>query len=326
MQWIFLNHRPIYCPLILKLIKIVFKEKLNLFSDQKSNARDPYDENVFILFFLTFSQKEFMRVTENGKRYIMFYNIQKILNTIKNCAFQCLGEKATVSAVTPYSCKTQLLKQIYLKTEKFVFANDINRCKNVTSSMMKSRMIMLERRKITSTIISTDYFNKQHRSDNIKTANCYIDKKNNDVLNSIQHQIDFTSVNRANLYENKVMKKMHNDVYKTQGNSMNFDITNNSIKSDKIYCGNSNYHTINMISPLSEWSNWTYYTNNKKRDTTRNINIFPENDIRSRQFFERNNNQFDFLPRKLHGLLQHRHVKLTNVKCFNSPNDTIPCK
>ncbi|XP_018302163.1 DNA mismatch repair protein Mlh3 [Mycetomoellerius zeteki] len=153
MQWIFLNHRPIYCPLILKLIKIVFKEKLNLFSDQKSNARDPYDENVFILFFLTFSQKEFMRVTENGK---------------------------------------------------------------------------------------------------------------------------------------------------------------------------SNYHTINMISPLSEWSNWTYYTNNKKRDTTRNINIFPENDIRSRQFFERNNNQFDFLPRKLHGLLQHRHVKLTNVKCFNSPNDTIP--
>ncbi|KAG5336580.1 MLH3 protein, partial [Acromyrmex charruanus] len=167
MQWIFLNHRPIYCPLILKLIKIVFEEKLNLFSDQQSNARDPYDEN------------------------------------------------------------------------------------------------------------------------------------------------------------NKAMKKMHNDIYKTQGNSMNFDIANNSIKSDTICCdSNNNNHTINMISPLSEWSNWTYYTNNKKRDTTRNI--FPENDEHFRQFFERNNNQFDFLPRKLYGLLQHRHVKLTNVKCFNSPNDTIP--
>ena len=125
-------------------------------------------------------------------------------------------------------------------------------------------------------------------------------------------------------YENKAMKKMHNDIYKMQENSMNFDIANNSIKSDIIYCdSNNNNHTINMISPLSEWSNWTYYTNNKKRDTR---NIFPENDICFRQFFERNNNQFDFLPRKLYGLLQHRHVKLTNVKYFNSPNDTIPCK
>ncbi|KYM98135.1 DNA mismatch repair protein Mlh3, partial [Cyphomyrmex costatus] len=169
MQWIFLNHRPICCPFIVKLIKIVFKEKLNLFSYQKSDARDSYDENVFILFFLTFSQKEFTCVTENEKECIMFYDTQKILNTIKNCAFQCLAEKATISA-TPYLCKTQLLKQIYLKTEKSVFVNDINKCKNVTSSM-KSRMLMLERRKITSTIISTKYFNeKQHRDDNIETA------------------------------------------------------------------------------------------------------------------------------------------------------------
>ncbi|EGI59690.1 hypothetical protein G5I_12092 [Acromyrmex echinatior] len=319
MQWIFLNHRLIYCPLILKLIKIVFEEKLNLFSDQKSNARDPYDENVFILFFLTFSQKEFTR--ENGK--IMFHDMQKVLNTVKNCAFQCLADKATVSVITPYLCKMRLLKQMYLKTEQFVFANDINRCKNVTPSMMKSRMIMFERRKITSTITSSNYFNKQHRGDNIETASCYIHKENNDVLNSIRYQIDLTSVKRAN-YENKAMKKMHNDIYKTQGNSMNFDIANNSIKPNTIYCdSNNNNHTINMISPLSEWSNWTYYTNNKKRDTTRNI--FPENDEHFRQFFERNNNQFDFLPRKLYGLLQHHHVKLTNVKCFNSPNDTIPC-
>jgi len=107
MQWIFLNHKPICCPFILKLIKIVFKERLNLFSDQESNTSDSHDENIFILFFLTFSQKKFTFVNENGKRYIMFYDIQKILNTIKNCAFKCLAE-LTVSTVTPYLRKTQI--------------------------------------------------------------------------------------------------------------------------------------------------------------------------------------------------------------------------
>ncbi|KYM85164.1 DNA mismatch repair protein Mlh3 [Atta colombica] len=218
MQWIFLNHRPIYCPLILKLIKIVFEEKLNLFSDQKSNARDPYDENVFILFFLTFSQKEFTHITENGK--IMFYDMQKVLNTVKNCAFEYL-----------------------------------------------------------------------------------------------------TSMKRAS-YENKAMKKMHNDIYKMQENSMNFDIANNSIKSDTIYCdSNNNNHTINMISPLSEWSNWTYYTNNKKRDTR---NIFPENDICFRQFFELVENcqheQIVVHPCKLKQKLCEFRLSQASLKCIKIIN------
>ncbi|XP_024876264.1 uncharacterized protein LOC112457442 [Temnothorax curvispinosus] len=311
MQWIFLNHRPICCPLILRLIKIAFKERLNLFSDQESNARDPYDKNMFILFFLTFSQKEFTFVTENGERYIMFYDMQKILNTIKNCAFKCLAEEAAVSAVTPYLCKTQLLKQIYLKSKRSVFSCNINGRKNVSSLVIRNKVVMtgFKRKKISPTII-TDSFNKQHRDDNVES-------RRNNVLNSIHCRI----ASITNLCE--VVEKVHNDVDKVQGSSMN--LTDNCTKSDKTYnyYNDSNNNCINMISPLSEWSNWTYYTNNKKRDSARNMNnTFSENDIRSRQFIE-SNNQFDFLPRKLYGL-QRYNVKLTNVKCFNSPNDTIP--
>ncbi|XP_071577185.1 DNA mismatch repair protein MutL [Temnothorax nylanderi] len=294
MQWIFLNHRPICCPLILRLIKIAFKERLNLFSDQESNARDPYDKNMFILFFLTFSQKEFTFVTESGERYIMFYDMQKILNTIKNCAFKCLAEEAAVSAVTPYLCKTQLLKQIYLKSERSVFSRNINGRKNVSSLVIRNKVVMtgFKRKKISSTII-TNSFNKQHRDDNVES-------RRNNVLNSIHCRI----ASITNLCE--VVEKVHNDIDKMQGSSMN--LTDNSTKSDKTYnyYDDNNNNSINMISPLSEWSNWTYYTNNKKRDSARNMN-----------------NQFDFLPRKLYGP-QRYNVKLTNVKCFNSPNDTIP--
>lgn len=324
MQWIFLNHRPICCPLILRLIKIAFKERLSLFSDQKSNALDPHDKNTFILFFLTFSQKEFTFVTENGKRCIMFHDMQKILNTIKNCVFKCLAEKATV---TPHLHKMQLLKRIYLKSENSVFSNDINgyhRRKNVTPSLIRNKVVMIERRKTTSRIV-TNYFNKQHRDNNIGSVKYYMDKKNN-VLSSIDCQI--TSIKRTNLGEDNAIKKMPNGDARVQGNSMNIDITDNSVKSDKAdncHDGNNNNFT-DMISPLSEWSNWTYYTNNKKCNPTRNVNdMFSENNIRSREFFE-SDNQFDFLPRKLYGLLHRRHIKLTNVKCFNSPDDTIPCK
>lgn len=329
-QWIFLNHKPIYCPLILRLIKIAFKERLNLSSDQeKLIVRDSYVENMFILFFLTVSQKEFTFVTENGKRYIMFYDMQKILNTIKNCTFKCFAEETTISAVTPYLCKTQLLRRIYLKSEKSIFNNDINGCKNITSSVIKNKIVTIgfKRRKITSTVI-TKYLDKQHkRDDNIEIPNYYIDKKDN-ILNSIQCQIDVASIKHTNLCENKAIKKRHNGVDKTQGSFMNFDITDNYTKSDEVYnyCDDNNNTFVNMISPLSEWSNWTYYTNNKKHEPARDsYNTFSENDIRSRQFFECNN-QFDFLPRKLYDLLQYRHVKLTNVKDFNSPNDIIPRK
>lgn len=326
MQWIFLNHKPICYPLLLRLIKIAFKERLNLFPDQESNARDPCDKNMFILFFLTFSQKEFTFVTESGKRYIMFYDMRKILNIIKNCVFKCLGEEATaVSAITPYSRKTQLLKRIYLKSERSVFSYNINGRKNITSSMMKKKIVGFKRKQITSVIIA-NYFNKQHKECNNESIKYYTDKTDN-VLNNIHCQI--ASIRHTNFCEDKAVKKpVYNGVDKMQSGSMNFDTKDNSTKSDQAY----NYHDGNnnnfksTISPLSEWSNWTYYTNNKKRDPARNMNeMSSENDIRYRQFFE-SNNQFDFLPRKLHCLLQRRHVKLTNVKYFNSPNDTIPCK
>ncbi|XP_011882576.1 PREDICTED: uncharacterized protein LOC105570181 isoform X2 [Vollenhovia emeryi] len=326
-QGIFFNHRPICCPLILKSIKIAFKERLNLFSDQESNAHDSYDDNMFILFFLTLPQKQFTSITENGERCIVFHDMRKILNTIKNCVFKCLAQEATVSAVTPDLCKTQLLKRLhlkrfylkrlYLKSEKSVFLNDIDGRKTVKSSVIKNKVVTIgcKRRKITSTII-TNYRNKQH---NIEKIKYYINKRKN-ILKSIYCHV--ASTKRTNLCKDKIVNKMHNSVEKMQESSTNLCTVDKSGKAYNFHDDSDN-NVVNVISPLSEWSNWTYYTNNKKRDPVSKRNdIFAENNMRFRQCFE-SNNQFDFLPRKLYGLLR-RHDKLTNVKCFSSPNDTIP--
>jgi len=208
-----------------------------------------------------------------------------------------------------------------LKTEKSVFNNDISGRKNATSSIMGNKIVTIERKKITSTIISTNYLKRHNIDNNIEAASCYTDKRSN-VLNSSRCQIDVASIKRANLYEDKTIKMMPNGVDKTQSSSMNFGVTNHSTKFDNRDSNNNDF--VNMISPLSDWSNWTYYTNNKKHNPTRDDIFFENGILRSQRFFECNN-QFDFLPRKLYGV-QHRHVKLTNVKCFNSPNDTIPCK
>ncbi|XP_011882577.1 PREDICTED: DNA mismatch repair protein MLH3-like isoform X3 [Vollenhovia emeryi] len=225
-QGIFFNHRPICCPLILKSIKIAFKERLNLFSDQESNAHDSYDDNMFILFFLTLPQKQFTSITENGERCIVFHDMRKILNTIKNCVFKCLAQEATVSAVTPDLCKTQLLKRLhlkrfylkrlYLKSEKSVFLNDIDGRKTVKSSVIKNKVVTIgcKRRKITSTII-TNYRNKQH---NIEKIKYYINKRKN-ILKSIYCHV--ASTKRTNLCKDKIVNKMHNSVEKMQESSTN---------------------------------------------------------------------------------------------------------
>lgn len=281
-QWIFLNYRPIHCPFILKLIKVAFKEELNLSFDQKSNAKEIHDENIFVLLFLTFPENKFLFITENGKRHVVFYDTQQILNNIKNCVFKCLSKDFTSSA-TPYSCKTHLLKQIYLKSEKSVFNNNINeRNKKSTSLIRESEIVRIDfkRKKITSTIV-TNYSMHETCSD--------VDKR----------QRIFTS--RA--------------------------ITNDSAESNKTnnshnYYNCNNNDSANIISPLSEWSNWTYCTNIKEHCSVRNMC----NTSKSAQQIFKCIRQFDFLPRKLYNFLQYRHIKLTDVKRFNSPNSAFSCK
>ncbi|XP_014468583.1 PREDICTED: DNA mismatch repair protein Mlh3-like [Dinoponera quadriceps] len=93
MQCIFLNHRLISCSFILKLIIDDFKKCLDVSFRSKFN-----DKNIFILFFLTLKKHEFTFTTENGKKLLMFHDMQKILNSIKACAFKCTTEGITVCA------------------------------------------------------------------------------------------------------------------------------------------------------------------------------------------------------------------------------------
>lgn len=252
-QWLFLNHRPICCPLVLKLIKIAFRERI-----RKSVARD-----TFVLFFITLAQDEFTCFIENGRRYVMFRDLRRILNNIKSCVFKCLAENAA--------------GQLHLEPEKIRNTND-GRNKSVAAwSGRKFVMIGVKRKKIASTI----------------------------AINTCDSQ---RSKDNSSATEAKVAKTC--SPIKTE--------------SDK-RCNYEDNPEVNAISPLSEWSDWTCVTSDRNRNSAKNSrDEFPKTDVQLR-FFKRPD-QFDFLPRKLHGLLQYRHVKLTNVKCFNSLKTMISSK
>ncbi|XP_029170743.1 uncharacterized protein LOC114940311 [Nylanderia fulva] len=236
--------------------------------------------------------------------------MQKILNDINNCVFKCLTEETKICAAAISNLHvTQPSK--HLKFEESIFNKMNGYNKNLKGN--KVITIGLKRKKITSTI-ATNNKRPNKENDNMKITDCAAE-------GNINNQIDIAS---TNLCEGKITKKIHNNVNRTPASFINFAATNDCIESRKT----CNYHdndndSENMISPLSEWSNWSYYTNNRQRDSARNISdkIF-QKDIHFPRFLNYID-QFDFLPRKLHGLLRHRHVKLTNVKSFDSPNNTI---
>jgi len=333
LQWIFLNDRLIYYPLILKLIKIAFEKKLRL---SKSNWQDLRKKNMFIIIFLTFSQKTFtfaMKMKrENEKRYIMFYNTQKILNNIRNSVFKCLAEQITNYTAIPYS-HGKLVKQIRLKSKRFIFHGDINtRNKNLTSLGQKNIMIGSKRRKTVPSIV-TNYasFNEWHKKyNNVKSINHYKAKyteKEKHLLNNIEHQTENIFTKHTKLYEKAFMDKIYNNFDKVQKICVN-SIANNSTEFDKYYDKNHYKNSNNcaeISSPVSVWSNWSYYTNEKKCNSSKNINnTFSKNNTHSQELFKYVK-QFDFLPQKLCNLLQYR-VKLTNIQCLNSPNNMISRK
>ncbi|XP_032677525.1 DNA mismatch repair protein Mlh3-like isoform X2 [Odontomachus brunneus] len=307
MQYIFLNYRLINCSSILKLIIAGFKKNLDLSFYQKFNAQSLQDENIFILLFITLTQDEFAFITENGKKLLMFRDMQKILNSIKTWTFNCVAEKTTVSASTTYSNDAQLLKQICLKPEGSIFDN-IDRCvKNITPLMRRKIIITGIKRKATISNLATTYSDKLRKKiSDIKIAN---------------HQSNRTDIFYAKYKKslgNQITKKSYNDIDKIQ--AYNPAITNNGAKINDHH--NSENDDFTNISLCSDWSNWTYYSNNE-RNSVRNVqDIFPKEDPRYQQLFEYIRS-FDFLPQKLYNLLRYHQDKITNIKYVNNSNSTI---
>ncbi|XP_025159457.1 uncharacterized protein LOC109504700 [Harpegnathos saltator] len=319
MQCIFLNYRLINCSFILKLIITDFTEKFNLSSCQKFNGQDLQDKNIFILFFLTLTQDEFEFITENGKKLLMFRDVRKILNNIKACSFKLVAKETTIPAGTTYSRDTQLLKQIHLRLETSIFNNTCGRSKNITPLTRGHKIIITGiKRKMTTSNIVTTYFNKRwNRSDDIKAT----DHQSN--------KLDIACAKYKKSRESQLTKKSHIDVdkninssHKTQTHCRNLAIESNS--ADKIGDdrNSKNDDFASDISLCSEWSDWSYCSNNKEANSVRNVqDTFSKTDERYQRLFEYTR-QFNFLPQKLYRLLQYRQDKITNVKHINDPNSS----
>lgn len=312
-HWIFLNHRSIYCPLILKLIKTAFRERINLSSNQGSNLQDLHDKNMFVIFSFILSPREFTFFNEDGKRHVIFYNMQKILNNIKNCTFKCL-EKTTIFAALSDLRETRPLTQMQLNSKDSISNSKINEYKNVTSlNENKVAAFNLKRKRITSTILTNKRRNKE--TNNMKIIN--FAEEENVVLNN---QIDIASTKHTNnLCQGKITKKICSNVDGTSATFTNLAARNNFVESRET-CNDHDGKDFGKdfaISPLSEWSDWNYDTSDKDKVSKKDINF---------QRLLNCTDRFNFLPRKLHGLLRHRHAKLTSVKRFDSPSNTISRK
>lgn len=321
-HWIFLNHRLIYCPFILELIKIAFKERINLSSNQESNVQDLHDKNMFVIFFFILSPREFTFFNEDGERHVMFYNMQKILNNIKNCTFKYLAEETIYAAALSDLRETQPLKQMQLNARDSVFNNKINEYHENVTSLKENKVVAFNLKRKRTTIVTNKRHNKE--TSNMKIVN--FAEEENIVLNS---QIDIASTKHTNnLYEGKITKKIYSNVDETSATFTNLTATNNFVESRETrndYNGNDNDFG-NAISLLSEWSDWSYYTNDKECNSAKNvIDKVSKKDINFQRLLNCTD-RFNFLPRKLHGLLRHRHVKLTNMKRFDSPSNTISRK
>lgn len=371
MQRIFLNNKPICSSLILKLIKISFKETLSL--DEEFNIQN---KNIFIVFFLTLPKKEFTYIIEKEKKCVMFYDIHKILSSIKSCIFKRLSKENTVYAGSSYLTKRQPLKKMYLRSKTPVFNNKHNKyfrsLMKKYKKLQKSRIAMIGfKRDISRCRI--DYSKKPHNESNNADviSSCIKKDKNNRLpsasrnfqmgikmdINSMKHTVlrkNFSTVKSSNienlyssrkythefnneksaplettgstcLQDSKITKNIYNHANETGMSCTNS--ANVSIKSKKIlYNYRNSNDCLNTISVLSEWSDWTNCMNDKPNNSMKNIyNILPKNNTGFQQSIKRVN-QFDFLPRKLCNLLQYRHAKLTNVKCFDSSTSAISRK
>lgn len=289
-QWIFLNDRSIYCPLISRLIKTAFEERSDLSSNRGSSAQDLHDKNMFVIFFFTLSPREFTFFNEAGRRRVMLYNTQKILSDIKNCTFKCL-EGTTICAAAPPDLRETRPSKRMLELKSESTRNEISEFnKNIISLKENKIALELKRKRIASTIVVGKRLNKE--TSNMKIVNFAEEKKI--VLNG---RANIDSMKRDN-YEDKITKTIHDNESR----------------------GTYNERDGNAISSLSEWSSWSYCANNKEYNSAKIV--FDKVSKKSTNFqrlFNRTD-RFNFLPRKLHGLLRHRHVKLTNVKHSDSPN------
>lgn len=314
MQCIFLNHRLISCFFILKSIIANFKKNLDLSFYQKMKIQN---ENIFILLFITLTQDEFTLITKNGKKFLMFHDMQKILNSIKACIFKCNAEEITVSANMTYSNDAQLLKQIYLKPNGFIFKrDDTGGCvKNMTSLAKRQKIIITgTKRKIATSSVVATYSDKQ----------C---KEINDIKvgNHQSNQPDITYAKYKKSQENQITKKLYNEMNKIETHCNHLATINDLANKTSDYHDSKNDDFVN-ISLCSEWSDWTYCSNNKERSVRNVQDAFSENDACYQRLFEYIR-QFDFLPKKLYSLLQYHQSKITNIKYVNNnSNSTISCK
>lgn len=298
-QYIFLNNRPVHCPLILQMVLATFIAALhNCIRTQYWQI--PKKETIFILLFITC--KEYFFTIENGKKTLILPKIQDLLQSVRNEILNTFAKNNTMCLSKSALSHIKGQKNLIYSCE-----NNFNNAKLFENTLIHRELRASKRacvlhtfchiiKKRTTTLKILPIFenttNKQKAS-----INCFDRMK----LNSINTQVECKS--------NETQCKM-------SLNQLKINETTDAVQLLTPASQNNTISKETVTLTLSEWSNWTYPDNGSY--SLKKINKLHSN---SQKFYK----HFNFLPEKLHKLLRG-NTKLTKTDILNESRRSISAK
>ncbi|KOC58708.1 DNA mismatch repair protein mutL, partial [Habropoda laboriosa] len=137
MQNMFLNNKPVHCPLILQVVSATFMNSLQLFKKIQYEQFLKRD-NVFILLYIWCT--EYIFTIENGKRTLILPNVQSLLQNIKSKILNIFTKNNMPLSICDSKCKNNIEEG--LKNNVTHFAANITQLFTPVSQINKETIIL----------------------------------------------------------------------------------------------------------------------------------------------------------------------------------------
>ncbi|KAF7385058.1 hypothetical protein HZH66_012144 [Vespula vulgaris] len=317
LHYIFLNNRPVYCTTII---------------------------NTILDYFIQHLTTEVVVTTKNDKRFMLLYKIRDVLDSVRqfiNSIFldeffikqlyeyiqfhipkqvQKIDksvESQKVHNVLPLYLKVDHLKKNH-KTKKSILYNTNINHNPITVFYTKYGMFLYESikqgRSIENYIIDiehlkTDTFiKKRQKLQNINyncNQYCFEENITSNISNNFDSKENIEYINCVNPNSNNTIA----NIEQTLSAKQEHDIE----KTD---------HVEDYNCSLSEWSDWSYHTNEVKNDGIEVQNTLSKLKKKN-ESIKKYYKVFDFLPQKLNNLVQFKAIKLIKTPSFNNIDTSI---
>ncbi|XP_076662565.1 DNA mismatch repair protein MutL [Halictus rubicundus] len=230
LQYIFLNNRPVHCPLILRMISAAFVGRLRCFA-RATHHQIPKRKSIFILLFI--SCREYIFTMENRKRTLILPSVQNLFLAIQNDIMNIFFNNTT-----PLSNS---------------LANNVRKSNHLIYGCINGRngAVLFERTPTSRALLP--------RKNCILRTVCHIVQK--ETTKIIVQPVRETTIDEQNLlcYSDALNIDDDNGQSKTLCEINHSQMTTSKVIDVQKFTRGS------IALTLSEWSNWTYPGNKSNR-------------------------------------------------------------